>query len=46
MITYDQNVDDYDDDDEYRSIIMMMMMSDECQLSDMTLSMIMYADDN
>ena len=38
MITYDQNVDDYDDD-EYRYI--MMMMSDACQLCDMTLSTIM-----
>ena len=53
MITYDQNVDDYNDDDEYhnvnyddnddeyRDIIIMMIMSDDCQLCDMTLSTIM-----
>ena len=39
MITYDQNVDDYDD--EYRNMMMMLMMSDECQFCDMTLSTIM-----
>ena len=44
MITYDQNVDDYDDDDDCDDDNdvrgQMMIMTDECQLCDMTLSTI------